>query len=130
MENVNVTPASKDRSLRLIVGAAALCVPLLTAADSMLETRSDAATLRAQARVDFKIIIPSVLSLDLTHDARRAELFSTNRSVSLGVSDRASAASRGATLIIAGRRIIAQTTTCVPSTAAASALLVCTASMP
>jgi hypothetical protein len=117
-----------------LAGSAALLLPFLAAADSQPASGS-AATLRASAHLDFKIIIPRVLSLDLPGElrggtgAQPVAIYSNSRSVAFGSTISASGAARGGLVLnAAARKVIARNVSC--GTGERTALLICTASMP
>ena len=116
-----------------LAGSAALLLPFLAAADSQLASGS--ATLRASAHLDFKIIIPRVLSLDLPGElrggtgAQPVAIYSNSRSIAFGPTITASGAARGGLVLnAAARKVIAQNVSC--GTGVRTASLICTASMP
>ena len=118
-----------------LAGGAALLLPFLAAADSGLATGPANATLRAAAHLDFKIVIPRVLSLDVPGElhqvlgAQTVGVYSNSRSVAVGSTVGASDTARdGLVLRASARKVIAQNVACGPIAQAAS--LVCTASMP
>jgi hypothetical protein len=137
----------------LLVSSAALLLPLLAAADSQLETAAASAALRDRARVDFKIVIPKVLSMDMESGTGRAgsmqtvAVMSNSRNVTLTsiIVDSSSPGQSGNTrksviLNAAARKIISQDAACAQgSTLAAHARgnvtrsthrVICTVSMP
>jgi hypothetical protein len=70
---------------------AALLLPVLAVAESHIQTVPVNGALRTTAHVDFKIIIPKTLSLDVGTESRRSQgapmvaIISNNRTVTLGV---------------------------------------------
>lgn len=131
--------------------AAALLLPFLAAADSHLQTGASGGALRATAHLDFKIIIPQVLSMDVANGedrvagAKTVAIFSNSRNVTLAASARASDQARGNVILsAAARKVIRQNAACTLAftrlaaplqIAAAGAQadahrVVCTASMP
>jgi hypothetical protein len=123
------------RARAVLAGGAALLLPFLAAADSQLATGA-ASTLRATAHLDFKIVIPRVLSLDVPAElngdlaAQTLAIYSNSRNVAFGSTSRASDTARGGLVLsAAARRVIAQNVSCGAG-ARASSTLICTASMP
>jgi hypothetical protein len=126
-----------------------MLLPLFAAADSELGAAH--VSLRAAARVNFKVVIPPVLSLDMPggaqsgRDARSVAIFSNNHNVTLAATLRSSGEARATVLLSSGaRKILAQKVVCMPDSSRAAALppiarrsgdstvagVVCTASMP
>jgi len=124
------------------MSSAALLLPSLAAAESHLQTAPASTAIRATAHVDFKIIIPRVLSLDVASGAdpvpgaHAVAIFSNSRNVTLAASVRASDDARGNLILsAAARRVISQNAACTlgSSRYAAGAdtnRIVCTVSMP
>jgi hypothetical protein len=135
------------------MSAGALLLPLLAAADSQVQTGARNAALSATAHINFKIIIPPVLSLRMGAEfhagagAQNVAIMSNYRTVSLNATIRSSdddvAIAHGNVILnAAARKIIAQDALCAsqPGSAAAAATaddtvkvdtqVVCTASMP
>jgi hypothetical protein len=124
-----------------------MLLPFLAAADSQLQLGAGD-SLRATARVRFKIIIPTVLSLDAPRDAasapRDVSIFSNNHTVTLAATFGSSEAARGTVLLSsAARKVIAQKVACTPGssrtagpasippgTPATAGEVTCTACMP
>ena len=102
--------------------AAALLLPLLAAADSQMQAGAAGKKFSATAHVDFKIIIPQVLSLDVAGGMARAPgvqlvTISTNsHNVTLAGTTRASVGS-SLMLSAAARKSIAQDALCSVGTA-------------
>jgi len=119
--------------------SAVLLLPNLAAAESHIETAPVTGPTRATAHVDFKIIIPKMLALDVgppSHPGQGAQnvaIISNNRTVTLGATVHASnagASAAGASgtearknviLSAAARKIIAQDAACKPGAALPSA---------
>jgi hypothetical protein len=138
------------RARASFASCAAVLLPLLAAADSQLLRRAGSGATSAAARVTFKIVIPTVLSLEMPGDAERARgehnaaVFSNGHSVALAAALRSSEEPRGTLLLnSAARKALAQNAACAPeprrSAAPANArlgleplstALVCTACMP
>jgi hypothetical protein len=133
-----------------LASCAAVLLPLFAAADSQLQLRSGSGATSAAAHVTFKIVIPTVLSLDMPGDAERARgeltaaVFSNGHTVALAAALRSSGEPRGTLLMnSAARKALAQHAACAPGPRRAaasanerlgveplSAVLVCTACMP
>jgi hypothetical protein len=116
-------------ALKGAAGTAALLLPLMAVAESHLQTGSGAA-LAATAHLNFKIVIPQVLSIQVG-DSGPVAIMSNGRSVALTATARAPSANpahRGAILNSAARMIIAQDVVCAASAGAGPVL--CTASRP
>jgi len=138
------------RARASLASCAALLLPLFAAADSQLQLRSGSGATSAAAHVTFKIVIPTVLSLDMAQDPERAhggltaEIFSNAHSVALAAALRSSEESRGTLLLnSAARKALAQKAACAPGSPRGSvsanaphdvepfpAVLVCTACTP
>lgn len=134
-----------------LIGSAALLLPWAAVPESRVETAAATAALQASARVNFKIVVPQVLYLNVGGaDAAAAEtvaIMSNSRNVWLtatvrpsddrGGRTRAPAVANSArgTVILsaAGGKVIAQNTLCtVGETRPARGLshVICTVSMP
>jgi hypothetical protein len=103
-----------------------MLLPFLSAADSQLQAGAAGASLRATARVRFKIIIPTVLSVDASRTAegvpQTVAIFSNNRSVALAATLGSSEEARGTVLLnSAARKVIAQKVACAPGSNHAAA---------
>jgi hypothetical protein len=119
-----------------------MLLPFLAAADSNLQSGAASATLRATAHLDFRIIIPRVLSVDLAsgEDSVRGSqtvgIFSNSHTVTLAATVPASDDARGNVILnSAARKTIAQNAACRPGLSRATAHsmmteVICTASMP
>ncbi len=133
---------SCSRICRCLMSSAALLLPTLAATESHLQTEAVGTALRATAHVNFKIIIPSMLSLDvasgsdLTPGAHTVAIFSNSRNVTLAASGHPSDNARGNLILsAAARRIISQHAACTlgltrPAGDADTGRVVCTVSMP
>ncbi len=133
---------SWSRGCRCLVSSAALLLPSLAATESQLQTGAAGTAIRAAAHVDFKIIIPSVLSLDVAGGAESipgahtVSIFSNSRNVALAASVGASDNARGNLILsAAARRIISQHAACTlglvrPAGVADTSRVLCTVSMP
>jgi hypothetical protein len=138
------------RARATLASCAAVLLPLFAAADSQLQVRSGSGASSATAHVTFKIVIPTVLSLDMPSDAERergelsAAVFSNGHNVVLAAAMRSSEEPRGTLLLnSAARKALAQNAACTPGSSRStapvnarlgaesfSAGLVCTACMP
>jgi len=120
--------------VRAALAGSALVLPLLAAADSQTASGAGRAALRAAAHVDFKIVIPRMLSLDLAALERpgaprdAVAVYSTGHDVLLGAGA-APAYRAGLILSSAARKGIAEVARCA-AVPGAHAPLVCTASTP
>lgn len=136
------------------ISSAALLLPLMAAAESHIQPGAPGAASVAAAHVDFKIVIPKVLYLQVRRedDAGRAPtvaIMSNGRNATLSAADRtpdSSLASRSNVILsTSGTKVIAQDAQCTlgPAPAAVPAdshvrarvsvkasQVVCTASMP
>jgi hypothetical protein len=81
----------KPLACMVLMGRAALLLPSMAAADSQTVATAPGGTMHAMAHVDFKIVIPTVLSLR-TNGSERVALLSNGRSVSLSCAVYATAA--------------------------------------
>jgi hypothetical protein len=135
---------------------AALLLPMMAAPESHIQGVAVNGAVRASAHVDFKIIIPRTLSLDVGPESHRGQgarmvaITSNNRTVTLGATVHASdvdvsgtEARRNVILSAAARKIIAQDAACTPgdahpaaaaktlgSLAGSTGRVVCTVSTP
>ena len=116
-----------------------MLLPLLSAADSQLQTGAAKSSMHAVAHVSFKIVIPPALSLEapasLEREPRSVAIFSNDHHVTLAATLGASEEVHGLVLLSAARRrIIAQKVACRPPGDAPSIGdadgIVCTASIP
>lgn len=128
-----------------LASCASLLLPFLAAADSQLEGPSPHAALKATAHLDFKIVIPRVLSMDVAdslEDVRGAQtvaIYTNSHNATLAATLPVSDEARGNIILSsAARKVIAQNVYCAPGTSARAAAgsrplddgVVCTASMP
>ena len=128
------------------MSVAALLLPLMVAAESHIQTEAARAASATTARVNFKIIIPTVLYMHVGNASDRASgaqtvaIMSNSRNVTLNATARApdsDVPTRGrvipgasARLLSApARKVIAQDAPCVVGDAPAHTV-VCTVSMP
>jgi hypothetical protein len=135
VDNVSVIRRS---TLNGLLGIAALLVPLTAATDSGLQTDARTGPMRATAHVNFKIIIPTVLGLELRQGiagepgAQTVSVVSNGRNVTLNAAVRTQGSgvlSRGNVIIsAAARRGIAEDAQCTAG--AGGRAVVCTVSMP
>ena len=110
------------RAARHTLVCVAAMVPLLAAADSQLGAARD--SVRAAARVDFKIVIPPALYL-ASSGINRVTIVSNSRNVTL------SAGAHGSVVLSApAGKVIAQDSRCRADSTPANPPVVCTASMP
>lgn len=131
------------RSIGGLMSFGALLLPLVAFADSQLETGTHA-PLTATAHLSFRIIIPTVLSLDVADGTRTAgaqtvTVTSNSRTVVLGATlGNSTETARGLVLSAAARRGIAKGASCTPGLPQAAAdnmdvgpgKRFCTVSMP
>ena len=123
--------------------ATSLLLPFWAAAESHLQVDTVSEKASATAHVDFRIVIPKVLSLDvaggdtLGSGAQNIAIYSNNRTVTLAASTgRVPAARNGVILRAAARRVIAREAACqlpadaTPSVALRTNGMICTVSMP
>ncbi len=117
---------------------AALVLPLLAAGESQFDVESAAPRaarpLAAAAHLNFKIVIPQVLSLDIPGGAgrdtqARASVGSNGRSVALASTHAADATRHDVVLTAAGRTLVREAD-CVPDVPPKAARVTCTVSMP
>lgn len=138
MKRVNHHPGL--RTARAVLGSAALLLPLFAEPESHLQSQaSGGAAIRATAHVDFKIIIPRVLYLDVGGTERVAgatgaggadrvagaqpvSIMSNSHNVTLATSVRTSDDPHGNLILsAAARKIIAQDAACTLGLARAAA---------
>ena len=145
---MNAITRKRLRTLRAALASwAALLLPFLAAADSQVEGSSARPALEATAHLDFKIIIPRVLSMDMAdslEDVRGAQtvaIYTNSHNATLAATLAVSDQARGNIILSsAARKVIAQNVYCAPGTAAYARgaagspptleTVVCTASMP
>lgn len=130
-----------------LASCAALLLPFLAAADSQVESSSARAALKTTAHLDFKIVIPRVLSMDMADSldgvrgTQTVAIYTNSHNATLAATLPASDQARGNIILSsAARRVIAQNVYCAPGTAPYARVLtrsppshepfVCTASMP
>jgi len=123
--------------------ATSLLLPLWAAAESHLEGGKSNAKVSARAHVDFRIVIPKVLSVGLADGdtqspgAQRVAIFSNSRNVTLAASTGSTPAARNNVILRAtAGKVIAREAACQLPTDASSGVLpktngmICTVSMP
>ena len=137
---------------RAALASGVLLLPWLAAADSQIQGGVGRSNLRGTAHVDFRIVIPRMLALDLegaaatgvaapgmaapvssaAAPAQTVAVFANSRTIALGSTIRTSDESRGGLVLSsAARKAIAQAAVCSPAPSrGAAAGIVCTASMP
>ena len=125
-----------------IASCAALLLPFLAAADSQVDSSSGRGALKASAHLDFKIIIPRVLSMDMAdglegpRGAQTVAIFTNSHNATLAAAIPASDLARGNIILSsAARKVISQSVDCALGAPASrarmpDALVICTASMP
>jgi hypothetical protein len=122
--------------------ATALLLPLWAAAES-LQAAPESGKVAAAAHVDFRIVIPNVLSMGLAggeslgSGAQRVAIFSNGRNVTLAASGGSSAAARDNVILrAAAGKVVAREAACrLPADASRSVFpkpngMICTVSMP
>jgi hypothetical protein len=119
-----------------------LLLPLTAASESQVQTAVPTAAVAATASVNFKIVIPKVLSLQLDDgsslslDTHSVSIVSNGHTVSLNATERTASSSSSARgnviLSSAARKGIAQVAQCSldKKRSAGSRMTVCTVSMP
>ncbi len=143
---------------RAALASGVLLLPWLAAADSQIGSTTERTTARTAAHVDFRIIIPRMLALDVdgaappvanaVGPAQTVAIYANSRSIALGATLRASDEPRGGLILSsAARKTISQSAVCAPVSSRAAALsttlaaagaapagapagMICTASMP
>jgi hypothetical protein len=147
--SLNARIQSGLRARASLASCAAVLLPLFAAADSQLQARTGSGASSATAHVTFKILIPTVLSLNMPNEANSpgkeltAAVFSNGHNVSLAATVRASDEPRGTVLLnSAARKVLAQNAACTPGSSHSAgpanargiesfpAGLICTACMP
>ena len=124
-----------------LMSTASLLLPLTAASESHVQSAAPTARVTATASVNFKIVIPKVLSLQMSDgspslDAQTVTIMSNGHNVSLNATERTakSGAHAGGNLILssAARKGIAQVAQCRLDNglAAAGRMAVCTVSTP
>ena len=133
--------------VRAALASGVLLWPWLAAADSQIQGGAGRSHLRGTAHVDFRIIIPRMLALDVdglavpgmatpaasaAGPAQTVAVFGNSRTIALGSTIRTSDEPRGGLVLYsAARRTIAQAAVCSPAPSRGAADgIVCTASMP
>jgi hypothetical protein len=140
---VNATDTKRRRASRAaLASCAALLLPFFAAADSQVEGSSGRGALRATAHLDFKIVIPRVLSMDMAdgleapRGAQTVSIFTNSHNATLAATAPASDFARGNVILSsAARKVISQSVDCAPGAPPSRArmadgLLICTASQP
>ena len=128
---------------RGLITATSLLLPLWAAAESHLQAGTASGKVSATAHVDFKIVIPKVLSVGLKggdiegSDAQRVAIFSNSRNVTLAASTGSTPAARSNVILgAAAGKVIARDAACqLPADAshgvgAKNTGMICTVSMP
>jgi hypothetical protein len=123
--------------------ATTLLLPLWAAAESHLQAAPEGRKVPAAAHVDFRIVIPKVLSVGLAggespgSGAQRVAIFSNGRNVTLAASGGSSAAARNNVILrSAAGKVIAREAACrLPADASRGVFpkpngMLCTVSMP
>jgi hypothetical protein len=127
-----------------LMSTASLLLPLTAVSESRVQTAAPTARVTAMASVNFKIVIPKVLSLQMSDgsslslDAQTVTIMSNGHNVSLNATERTakSRAHAGGNVILssAARKGIAQDAQCRLgnglAAAAAGRMAICTVSMP
>ncbi len=125
------------------LAAASLLLPLAAAAESHLQAATASGKASATAHLDFRIVIPKVLSLHLADidtrgtGAQRVTIYSNSRNVTLAASTSATSTARNNVILRAtAGRVIARDAACqLPADASRGVSpktngLICTVSMP
>jgi hypothetical protein len=129
--------------------ATSLLLPLWATAESQLQAAPKSRKVSAAAHVDFRIVIPKVLSVGLAGDthgpgaqsqgpgAQRVTIFSNSRNVTLAASSGSTPAARNNVILrAAAGKVIAREAACqLPADASRGAAsktngMICTVSMP
>jgi hypothetical protein len=135
-----------------LAGVAVLLLPFFASADSQPASGAASTTIRASAHLDFKIVIPAVLSMDmLDHTggprgvgALTIGIYANGHNATLAATVPASEQARGNLILsAAARKVISQTVLCAPGPPrtptgasaskqgpSADGRVTCTASMP
>jgi hypothetical protein len=130
--------------LRGLITATSLLLPLWAAAESHLLAAPESRKVSATAHVDFRIVIPKVLSLDVAGKgdtqgpgAQRVAIFSNSRNVTLAASGGSTPAARSNVILrAAAGKVIAREAACQLPTDASRGVspktngMICTVSMP
>jgi hypothetical protein len=129
-------------AFRGLITATSLLLPLWTAAESHLQAAPESRKVSATAHVDFRIVIPKVLSVGLTGGdsqgpgAQRVAIFSNSRNVTLAASSGSMPAARNNVILrAAAGKVIAREAACQLPTDASGVSpkmngMICTVSMP
>jgi hypothetical protein len=125
------------------MSATTLLLPLWAAAESHLQAAPESRKVPATAHVDFRIVIPKVLSVGMaggdTQDpaAQKVAIFSNSRNVTLAASATSTSAARNNVILrAAAGKVIAREAACqLPTDAPRSVApktsgMICTVSMP
>ncbi len=125
------------------MAATSLLLPLWAAAESQLQAGAVSGKVSATAHVDFRIVIPKVLSLGVAGGdtqglgAQKVAIFSNSRTATLTASSVSMPAARNNVILrAAARKVIARQAACELPTDAASGVspktngMICTVSMP
>jgi len=128
---------------RGLITATSLLLPLWAAAESHLQVGTANGKVSATAHVDFRIVIPKVLSLGLaggdtqSPGAQRVAIFSNSRNVTLAASTGSTPAARSNVILrAAAGKVIARDAACqLPADASHGVAskntgMICTVSMP
>ena len=128
---------------RGLLTATSLLLPLWAAAESHLQARTANGKASATAHVDFRIVIPKVLSVGLTGGdtqgpgVQRVAIFSNSRNVTLAASTGSTPAARSNVILgAAAGKVIARDAACqLPADASSGVAskntgMICTVSMP
>jgi hypothetical protein len=147
LKTVNQYPRLR-RAFGSLMSSAALLLPISTGAESHLQTGAPGAALKATAHVDFKIIIPPVLYLDVSDrgaagvpGTQTVSIMSNSHNVTLAATAHTFDAARGNVILsAAARKVIAQDASCTlgsahaahpaPAPPSGTRAVICTASMP
>jgi hypothetical protein len=126
-----------------VITATSLLLPLWAAAESYIQSGTVRGKVSATAHVDFRIVIPEVLSLGVSggdfqgSGAQKVAIFSNSRNVTLTASSGSMpAAGNNVSLRAAAGKVIAREAACrLPADASGSVSpktngMVCTVSMP
>ena len=130
-------------ALRGLTIATSLLLPLWAAAESHLQAAPQNGKLSATAHVDFRIVIPKVLSVGMaggdTQDpaAQKVAIFSNSRNVTLAASATSTSAARNNVILrAAAGKVVAREAACqLPADASRGVApktngMICTVSMP
>jgi hypothetical protein len=132
----------RGSAVRGLIAGVVLLIPMMAVADSHIESGASTASLNATAHLNFKIVIPKVLYLNVVSGDDRiagaptVAVMSTGRDVTLNATLRVptagvpasidKAAAGSIVLMAAARKSIAQNVPCTRG----DGPIVCTASMP